>query len=126
MQLLPRTAREVARKEGIVYSKAQLEEADYNTKLGSYYLSRMIENYDGSYVMGSAAYNAGPGNVRKWTKIFGTPGNTLDGAINWIEKIPFEETRNYVQRVMENLQVYRYIEAEGGAPTLEIGNDLVR
>jgi soluble lytic murein transglycosylase len=83
----------------------------------------MIDNYDGSYVMAIAAYNAGPGNVKKWVRHIGTPDNDFNNAINWIEKIPFYETRNYVQRVMENLQVYRQLE---GGEKLQIAEDLIR
>jgi soluble lytic murein transglycosylase len=126
MQLMPRTAKEVAKKEGISFSADRLYESQYNMSLGTAYLSRMVDSYDGSYVMAIAAYNAGPGNVRLWAKQFGTPGNKLDNAVNWIEKIPYSETRNYVQRVMENLQVYRHIEAGKNTPKLQIAEDLMR
>jgi len=123
MQLLPGTAKETARKISLPYEGSQLTSPNYNMRLGSNYLARMINAYDGSYVMAIAAYNAGPGNVRKWTQQFGTPGTNAYDAINWIEKIPFYETRNYVQRVLENLQVYRALE---GKDTLMIQDDLVR
>ncbi len=125
MQLLPATARETARKLGMPYSRAMLLSPDYNMTIGSHYLGRLISAYNGSYVMAIAAYNAGPGNVSKWSRQFGTPGNTVESAVNWIEKIPFSETRNYVQRVLENLQVYRQLEAKESIP-LGIGEDLVR
>jgi soluble lytic murein transglycosylase len=124
MQLRPSTAKENARKIRTSYKRDRLYEEEYNMTLGSHYLARLTDNYGGSYVMAIAAYNAGPGNVRKWVQQFGTPGNDLEKAINWIEKIPFTETRNYVQRVMENLEVYRHLEAD--APKLQIGDDLVR
>ncbi|MFW0776714.1 MAG: lytic transglycosylase domain-containing protein [Rickettsiales bacterium] len=126
MQLMHRTAREVARKSGLKYSRSKLYDETYNMQLGSNYLGRMIDSYDGSYVMAIASYNAGPGNVRKWTKSFGTPAHDIDNAVNWIEQIPFAETRNYVQRVLENLQVYRHILAEGKTPKLRLGEDLER
>jgi len=126
MQLLPSTAKETAKKKYVSYSEARLYEPEYNMTLGSLYLERLVSNYDGSYIMAIAAYNGGPGNVRKWADAFGTPGNNVDNAVNWIEKIPFHETRNYVQRVMENLEIYRCLEAEDEAPKLEIGKDLVR
>jgi soluble lytic murein transglycosylase len=127
MQLLPSTAKETATKQGLGFSPDRLLEPDYNTILGSHYLSRMIDNYDGSYIMAIASYNAGPGNVRKWVQRFGTPGDKLTDAVNWIEKIPFSETRNYVMRVIENLQIYRHLEQESGqTPQLLIGQDLVR
>lgn len=126
MQLLPSTAKEIARKNDMRFSSDKLYEPEFNTRVGSIYLSRLIDAYDGSYIMAIAAYNAGPGNVRKWLNSFGSPGKEVDSAVNWIEKIPFSETRNYVQRVTENLQVYRHIESGGDAPTLKIGDDLVR
>ncbi len=125
MQLLPSTARQMAQKLEMKYAVDQLYLPEYNVTLGSYYLSRLINSYDGSYVMAIAAYNAGPGNVKNWTRQFGTPGNTVEGALDWIEKIPFSETRTYVQRVMENLQVYRHIEARD-APKLKLDEDLAR
>ncbi len=126
MQLLPSTAKEMAKKLEMGFAPSRLYEPDYNITVGSYYLSRLINGYDGSYVMAIAAYNAGPGNVRKWMQQFGRPGNSIDSAINWIEKIPFAETRNYVQRVLENLQIYRHIESDEKAPKLLLGEDLVR
>jgi len=124
MQLLPGTAREIARKNGLSASPSQLFEPEYNMTLGSLYVARLINSYDGSWIMAIAAYNAGPGNVHRWVQQFGTPGNDADNAVNWIEKIPFTETRNYVQRVLENVQVYRHIEAGDEAPTLKLGEDL--
>ena len=126
MQLLPGTAKEIARKNGLGFSKDRLYEAKYNMNIGSLYLSRLINSYDGSYILAIAAYNAGPGNVHNWVQDFGTPNNNLDNAINWIEKIPFKETRNYVQRVMENLQVFRHLQSENDSPKIRIGEDLVR
>lgn len=125
MQLMPRTAREIARKNDVPYARDRLREIQYNMQLGSLYLARLINSYDGSYVMGIAAYNAGPGNVRKWVNNFGTPGNNPDNAMNWIEQIPFSETRNYVQRVLSNLQVFREIDANGTV-RLAIAEDLAR
>lgn len=125
MQLLAGTAKETARKAGVAYSAGRLYEPDYNILLGSHYLGRLINAYDGSYVMAIAAYNAGPGNVRKWVAQFGQPDGTLEGTINWIEKIPFTETRNYVMRVMENLQVYR-ARLNGGRAPLKINEDMRR
>ena len=77
-----------------------------------------------SYILGIASYNAGPGTVRKWLNQFGSPPKTLEGSINWIESIPFTETRNYVQRVLENVQVYRTFAQPEAPPTLD--KDLVR
>jgi soluble lytic murein transglycosylase len=128
MQLLPATAKETARKHNIPYSgEATLLSSSSNMRLGSAYLGRLIERFDGSYVKAIAAYNAGPGRVRQWEDIYGNPGNTPEEVINWIEKIPFSETRNYVQRVLENLQVYRHLTVPAGkTPTLLIEQDLLR
>jgi len=126
MQLLPGTAKEVAKKNSMTFSKDRLSDPQYNMTLGSLYLARLISSYDGSYIMAIAAYNAGPGNVRRWVREFGTPGNDTDNAINWIEKIPFYETRNYVQRVLENLQVYRNLEGDGSSQKLALAEDLAR
>lgn len=130
MQLLPSTAKETARKNDIEFDVRKLYEPEYNMTLGSLYLQKMIDNYDGSIIMAIAAYNGGPGNVYKWVQKFGRPQQSIDGAVEWIENIPFAETRNYVQRVLENLQIYRYIEAQKQnnpeAAKLQLGQDLVR
>lgn len=129
MQLLPSTAKETAKKNDITFNASRLYEKDYNMTLGSLYLSRMIDHYDGSYILAIASYNAGPGNVYKWVQKFGRPRRSIDNAVEWIEKIPFAETRNYVQRVLENLQVYRYIEAQKNANSsakLQLEQDLLR
>jgi soluble lytic murein transglycosylase len=86
----------------------------------------LVNNFYGSYIMAAAAYNAGPGRPRQWVQTYGDMRETdLETAIDWVEKIPFSETRNYVQRVMENIQVYRARLAGGSAP-LEIAKDLQR
>ena len=117
MQLLPGTGREVARKLGLAYTVASLDDPDMNMMLGSTYLGQMIAGFDGSYVLGIASYNAGPGSARRWIAQRGMPPRTVDGAIDWIESIPFAETRNYVMRVLENVTVYRTL-ADPKAPVL--------
>ncbi|MDJ0512093.1 MAG: transglycosylase SLT domain-containing protein [Methyloceanibacter sp.] len=107
MQLMPATARGVARRYKVAYSKARLTNAAYNTQLGEAFLSDMIENYDGSYFMALAAYNAGPGRVKEWVGLFGDPRSADVDPIDWIERIPFTETRRYVIKIMETLQLYR-------------------
>jgi soluble lytic murein transglycosylase len=108
MQIMPSTAKMLARHLRLPYSTAKLtDDPNFNMTLGSYYLSDIISDFDGSYVMGLAAYNAGPSRVRAWIKAYGDPRAGAIDIIDWIELIPFEETRNYVQRVMENLQIYR-------------------
>ena len=126
MQLLPKTAKEIAKKAAVGFKKLRLIEPGYNVTLGSHYLSRLINGYDGSYIMAIAAYNAGPGNVRNWREEFGAPDKSIDGAVDWIEKIPFYETRNYVQRVLENLQIYRQLDAGKESQPLMLGEDLLR
>ncbi|MFK5979808.1 MAG: lytic transglycosylase domain-containing protein [Rhizobiaceae bacterium] len=109
LQLLPGTAKLMAKKKGLKYSYKKLtRNAGYNATLGAAYLSEQLGNFDNSYIMTFAGYNAGPGRVRKWIKQYGDPrGKSIDAVVDWIERIPFTETRNYVQRVMENYQVYK-------------------
>jgi len=127
MQLMPATARSVSKKLKISYSKNKLtSQPDYNTLLGSTYLGGLIRRFDGSYIMAIASYNAGSSRVRQWTKEWGDPRKGEIDIIDWIELIPFRETRNYVQRVMENLQVYRQLLRKSGYRTVQIGNDLKR
>lgn len=106
MQLLPGTARDTARRWGISYDVNRLTNPGYNMELGSYFLSGMLDKF-GSPPLAIASYNAGPGNVSRWIAANGHPPSDVLGQLNWIESIPFAETRNYVQRVLENLQVYR-------------------
>ncbi len=109
LQLLPGTAKQVARKNGIKYSKSKLtRDAGYNATLGAHYLGEHIDDFNGSYVLTFIAYNAGPGRAREWLKKYGDPrGKSIDEVVDWVERIPFTETRNYVMRVMENYQVYK-------------------
>ena len=108
MQLLPRTARKVAKDLGLRYRKSRLFDPRYNMRLGAAYLGQLIKAYRGSYIMALAAYNAGPNRVRRWLRQNGDPRKGIIDPIDWVEGIPISETRNYVQRVMENLQVYRW------------------
>lgn len=106
MQLMPPTAREQAAKLGVEFEYGRLtSDPAYNVMLGSAYFQRLLAIYDGSYPLAVAAYNAGPGNVRKWINAYGDPRGNID-IVSWIEKIPFTETRGYVQRVLENTVVY--------------------
>ena len=109
MQLLPGTAKITARKIGIAY-KPQLLTRDpaYNARLGSAFLNMLIERFGGSLPLAFAGYNAGPRRSDQWITRFGDPRKNAIDAIDWVEAIPFSETRNYVQRVMENYQVYRH------------------
>lgn len=108
MQMINGTARLTANKHRVPYSKSRLtQDIDYNANLGALHLNDLLKQFDGSYIMTAAAYNAGAGRVRTWNKQFGDPRKGEIDPIDWIESIPFSETRNYVQRVMENVQVYR-------------------
>jgi soluble lytic murein transglycosylase len=124
MQLMPATARETARKLGLGFANPRLLIPGYNITLGSDYLGRLVSGFGGSYILAIASYNAGPTNVRKWIKRFGMPPDSAEGAVNWIESIPFTETRNYVMRGLENVQVYRTL-IDPKNP-LQIREDLVR
>ena len=108
MQVMPRTARKVSRQLNLRYSKTRLQrDPAYNMRLGGAYLKTQLDRFDGSYVLAIAAYNAGPNAVARWISRHGDPrSNDLD-TIDWIEMIPYRETRNYVQRVIENLKIYR-------------------
>jgi soluble lytic murein transglycosylase len=110
MQLMPGTAREQAGKLGL--GGGSLDDPSYNIMLGSAYFQRMLDYYGGSYPLAVAAYNAGPGNVNKWIAANGDP--RLPGAdmLRWIEQIPIYETKNYVQRVLENAVVYEAMNPE--------------
>ena len=110
MQLMPYTAKVVAKQAKLPYSKSRLTtDPEYNINLGSHYIAGLILEYDGAYPFAIAAYNAGPKRVRYWKKINKNPQKNQIDYVNWIELIKFEETRNYVQRVLENYNVYRYI-----------------
>ncbi len=110
MQLMPYTAKVVAKQAKLPYSKSRLTtDPEYNINLGSHYIAGLILEYDGAYPFAIAAYNAGPKRVRYWKKINKNPQKNQIDYVDWIELIRFEETRNYVQRVLENYNVYRYI-----------------
>lgn len=127
MQLMPATARAVSRQMRTRYDRDALTvDPGYNISLGSKYLGDLIEEFDGSYIMAIAGYNAGPHRVRRWIKEFGDPRKPDVDPIDWIEQIPFTETRNYVQRVMENLQVYRAVIADSQQIAQTLPADLSR
>ena len=108
MQLMPATAREVASRHGISHQQSWLtSRPSHNIALGSRYLSQMVDRFDGNYAMAAAAYNAGPNRVARWVQEFGDPRIGEIELIDWIELLPIYETRNYVQRVLEGVQVYR-------------------
>ena len=108
MQLMPATAKRTAQRFGVSFDlKRLLEDPSYNAKIGSAHLGELMEDWKGSYILAFASYNAGGGNVKKWVQAYGDPRKPHVDMVDWVERIPFYETRNYVQRVMENLQVYR-------------------
>ena len=124
MQLLPSTAKHVANKANISVDPTNLYDPETNVRLGTAYIEELLGNFNGSLPLTIGAYNAGPGRMREWLGKFGDPrGKDVDAAIDWVETIPFSETRNYVQRVMEALQLYR-AKLSGGTALLGIGTDL--
>ena len=118
MQLMPATARTVSGWEKIHYRKNDLTaNMDYNVRLGSAYLKDLLVKFDGMLPMAFAGYNAGPNRVTQWVQRFGDPRKMdFEGVIDWMEQIPFSETRNYVQRVLENVTVYRQRELQKPVP----------
>ena len=108
MQMINSTARATAKRARIPYQRDWLTgDPEYATKLGAQHLNDLLQQFDGSYIMAAAAYNAGKHRVHQWNKTYGDPRTGQITPIDWIESIPFSETRNYVQRVMENQEVYR-------------------
>jgi len=108
MQVTPEAGRDTARRFGVSYDwDRMVSDPVYNTQMGAAELSALLREYAGCHIMTFAGYNAGRGRVREWVKQHGDPRDPKVDAIDWVERIPFAETRNYVQRVMENLQVYR-------------------
>jgi soluble lytic murein transglycosylase len=112
MQLMPATAKYVAKKQNLRYRRASLtEDPAYNVRLGQFYLAAMLERFDDYVPLALAAYNAGPHRADRWLKLYGDPRTPDVDALDWIEQIPFSETRNYVQRVMEGYAVYARMQA---------------
>jgi soluble lytic murein transglycosylase len=109
LQLMPATAQQLAKKAGLPFSQARLtSDAGYNATLGAAFLGEQLGRFDGSYVLTFAGYNAGPSRAAQWVTRYGDPrGKDLDAVVDWIERIPYTETRSYVQRVMDNYEVYK-------------------
>jgi len=108
MQLMPATAKRTAQRFGVGFDlKRLVEDPSYNAKIGSAHLGELMEDWKGSHILAFASYNAGGGNVIKWVRTYGDPRKPDVDEVDWVERIPFYETRNYVQRVLENLRVYR-------------------
>lgn len=126
MQLIPSTALAQARREGMTFERSALTtDPQYNMTLGSAHLADLVDSFNGSYVLAIASYNAGSHRAREWIADWGDPRSSSVDVVDWIELIPFSETRNYVQRVTENLQVYRYRLA-GQATPITLERDLKR
>ncbi|MGV1014044.1 MAG: lytic transglycosylase domain-containing protein [Methyloceanibacter sp.] len=125
MQLMPPTARMVAKQYKVAYAQSQLTNPVYNQQLGEAFLNDLIESYNGSYILSLVAYNAGGGRVADWTKAYGDPRDPDVDPVDWIERIPFTETREYVFKIMESLQLYRSRLA-GPEQALQILQDLNR
>jgi soluble lytic murein transglycosylase len=124
MQLMPGTAREQAGKMGVGYDGYRLiTDPSYNVMLGTAYFQRMLNIWDGSVPLAVASYNAGSGNVGKWVRAYGDPRGRTD-VLNWIERIPYSETKAYVQRVIENSVVYDRMNPHNPPRTVHVSNFL--
>ena len=118
MQVTPAAGRYIAKKFNVTFDQRRLlHDSVYNMQMGAAELGDVIERYRGSYIMAFAGYNAGPGRVKEWVERYGDPRDPRVDPVDWVERIPFSETRNYVQRILENLQVYR-VRFGGGAKLL--------
>lgn len=125
MQVTPEAGRDTAKRFNVTYDWNKLvTDPVYNTQMGAGELSALLREYRGSHIMTFAGYNAGRGRVQEWVKAYGDPRDPKVDPVDWVERIPFAETRNYVQRVMENLLVYR-VRFDVTAPTMSFA-DLVR
>ncbi len=110
MQLMPATAKLVAKNISVPYSRTSLtKDPNYNVKLGTYYFNMLLEDYDGVFPFAIGAYNAGPNRIKAWLNRYGDPNRGQINFVDWVELIRFEETRNYVQRVIENINVYKVV-----------------
>jgi soluble lytic murein transglycosylase len=119
MQVTPEAGRDTAKRFGVAYDwDRMVNDPTYNTQMGAAELSALLKEYTGSHIMTFAGYNAGRGRVRDWVKMYGDPRDSNVDAVDWVERIPLSETRNYVQRVIENLQVYRVQFESGGASVM--------
>jgi soluble lytic murein transglycosylase len=125
MQIMPGTAATLARRLGYAYGPGRLQDPDFNMELGSAYLGQLVDQFSGSYLMAAAAYNAGPGRPTEWTTFCGDPRSSATDPTDYIECIPFSETRNYVMRVLEATEVYR-ARLNGGSARLSLAADLKR
>jgi soluble lytic murein transglycosylase len=124
MQLMPATAKSVAKKIGVKYAEKKLTtDGSYNVTLGRAYVDDLLNRFGGSYILAAAAYNAGPSRARDWIYTYGDPRQRGVDVIDWIESVPFDETRNYIMRVLENTQIYR-ARLNQGVAKLGLAEDL--
>jgi soluble lytic murein transglycosylase len=124
MQVTPIAAKDTCKRFSCSYDVKRLKnDMPYNLQIGAAELGGVMQDYRGNYMLAFAAYNAGRGRVQEWIARFGDPRDPKVDPVDWVERIPFMETRNYVQRVMENMQVYR---TRFGAAPLTIETDLRR
>jgi soluble lytic murein transglycosylase len=125
MQLMVTTAQETAKRNVIGFDADRLlDDPPYNVLIGTTHLGELLETWGGSYVLTIASYNAGSANTKKWVDAYGDPRTGTIDPVHFVERIPFSETRNYVQRVLENIQVYRM--RLNGAEGTQLTLDLVR
>jgi len=125
MQVTPAAGRDTAKRFNVSFDRQRLAaDVVYNAQLGTAELGNDIASWRGSYILAFVAYNAGPRRAREWIERYGDPRDPKVDPVDWVEQIPFSETRNYVQRIMENLQVYRA--RFGGGTRLQIEADLHR
>ena len=124
MQMLPATAAEVAKDQGIKFSKAKLaSDPAYNATLGAAYLKELVDQFGPSVALVASGYNAGPGRPRGWVDAFGDPRLASTDVVDWVEMIPFTETRTYVMRVVEGVVIYR-AKLRGTAGPVNISDEL--
>ena len=122
MQVTPEAGRDTAKRFKFSYDwDRMVSDPVYNTQMGAAELSALLSEYKGNHIMTFAGYNAGRGRVRDWIKAYGDPRDPKVDPVDWVERIPFSETRNYVQRVIENLAVYR-VRFDGGT-AMAVKND---
>ena len=125
MQVTPEACKDTAQRYKVSYSRSRLlSDPIYNMQMGAAELSNLLHGYNGSYLLTFAGYNAGRGRVQQWVGVYGDPRDPHVDPVDWVERLPFSETRNYVMRIMENLQVYRA--RFGGSGKLMIEADLYR
>jgi soluble lytic murein transglycosylase len=110
MQVITPTAKAIAKRIGVPFDASKLKgDPAYNARLGAAELGHLLQTFNGSYILAFSGYNAGPGRAREWIGRYGDPRDPKVDAVDWIERIPISETRYYIQRILENMQVYRVL-----------------